>query len=140
MDYQTFANSHTHEEMMSTHIQNPSNRIRRQELYNTLNGDAFYPSTTWPIYIQTHIRDTPISDTNTFKIFLFFYGNGCSPDLITEYIYTTNNDPRKIRKRYYQIKYICNNINKHKHHWYYFDIHTNTHLHMDGSKKMMRSN
>ena len=42
----------------------------------------FYPLSTWPQDIQQLFWKKPIGDTDTFKLMLFFLGNGCSKHLI----------------------------------------------------------
>ncbi|XP_066916018.1 splicing factor 3A subunit 1-like [Clytia hemisphaerica] len=50
-----------------------------------------------------------ISDKGTFKILTFVYGNGGSPSLIIPYLHSTYHQNKK-KKRFYQIKWICNNL------------------------------
>ena len=51
---------------------------KRRNLLTLLNGDAFYPLSTWPQDIQQLFWKKPIGDTDTFKLMMFFLGNGCS--------------------------------------------------------------
>ena len=62
---------------------------KRRNLLTLLNGDALYPRSTWPQDIQKLFWKKPIGDTDTFKLMLFFLGNGCSKHLITEWILTS---------------------------------------------------
>ena len=66
-----------------------SNRDFRQ-LFSTFNGDAFYPLSVWPQDFKLIFWKKPISDKDTFKLFLFLgVGNGCSPNLISRWILTS---------------------------------------------------
>ena len=47
---------------------------KRRNLLTLLNGDAFYPLSTWPQDIQQLFWKNPIGDTDTFKLLLFFLG------------------------------------------------------------------
>jgi len=74
MNYQTFANSedHTHMKQLHTFQNKQSTVSTRKNLYNLLNGNIFYHINQWPIDIQIAFNNTPISDTDTFKIILFW--------------------------------------------------------------------
>ena len=41
---------------------------KRKNLLTLLNGDAFYPLSTWPQDIQQLFWKKPIGDTDTFKL------------------------------------------------------------------------
>ena len=47
------------------------------QLFYLLNGDIFYSIQTWPPDIQQLFWKKPIGDNDTFKLLLFFIGNGC---------------------------------------------------------------
>ena len=85
---------------------------KRRNLLTLLNGDAFYPLSTWPQDIQQLFWKKPIGDTDTFKLMLFFLGNGCSKHLITEWILTSQHwtTLQKGIKRARQINFIINKI------------------------------
>ena len=59
---------------------------RRMDLLKDLNRNAFFPLKLWPRDMQTVFWKKPIRDTETFKLVLFFNGNGCAPQLYTEWI------------------------------------------------------
>ena len=84
----------------------------RRNLLTLLNGDAFYPLSTWPQDIQQLFWKKPIEDTDTFKLMLFVLGNGCSKHLITERILTSQHwtTLQKGIKRARQINFINNNL------------------------------
>ena len=85
---------------------------KRRSLLTLLNGDAFYPLSTWPQDIQQLIWKKPIGDTDMFKLMLFFLGNGCSKYLITEWILTSQHwtTLEKGIERAGQINFIINNL------------------------------
>ena len=133
MNYTNFANSEEHVLIRNKYANTPYSINTRLQLRSILDGDAFFPINTWPLTIQEVSRHTPISDTNTFKLLLFLYGNGCSPHLAFEYIYASHPTKTKILKRYYQIKWICNNIQHNLHKWYYHDILSQKSLYLNGT-------
>ena len=109
---------------------------KRRELYHLLNGDVFYPSKNWPKDTLSIFWKKPIGDLNTFKLMLFFIGNGCSPHVISEWILSSLYwaEPTKWDKRKRQIDFIHNNINTKRHIWFYYDIHCNDWLYLNGLK------
>ena len=58
----------------------------RVELFKILNGDAFFPLKTWPDEMRMVFWHKPIRDKDTFKLTLLLLGNGCSPNLISNWI------------------------------------------------------
>ena len=83
-------------ELFNTSIRDlprPSLIQKRRNLLTLLNGDAFYPLSTWPQDIQQLFWKKPIGDTDAFKLMMFFPGNGCSKYLITEWILHLNTGP-----------------------------------------------
>ena len=120
MDYKTFANSQEHTDMKNKYWNNPDTR-QQYNIHKIINGHAFFPTTAWPIHIQTALIDNPITDKNTFQLLLFFFGNGCSPQLTFELIYASHPTNTKINKRFFQLKWIANNLENKKNIWYYFE-------------------
>ena len=98
---------------------------KRRNLLTLLNGDVFYPLSTWPHDIQQLFWEKSIGDEGTFKLMLFFMGNGCSPNIITEWILTSQHwaTLRKRDKRERQIDFISNNLDTKANIWFYYDIH-----------------
>ena len=108
----------------------------RHEIYSTLDGDCFYPNHTWPQHIRNHIWDTPTSDEQTFKIILFFIGNGCSPFIIYHWIlasYHQHHD--KLAKRINQISWIYRNLASHSNRWYFHHIDSRQSMFLNGRPK-----
>ena len=108
----------------------------REDLIKLLDGEVFYPISTWPQYIRVLLQHTPISDTNTFKFIVFMYGNGCPPEtcfrfLCSSYYY----DKNKLSKRLQQIRWIILNLATKAYLWYYFDIHHQKTLFLTGNPK-----
>ena len=69
---------------------------------------------TWTFSIREILEHDTITDKNIFKLILFAYGNGISPDVHIEYLYSLIlNTPSKIRKCTHQLHWIITNINTH---------------------------
>ena len=107
---------------------------KRRNLLTLLNGDAFYPLSTWPQDIQQLFWKKPIGDTDTFKLMLFFLGNGCSKHLVTEWILKSQHwtTLQKGIKRARKIDFINNNLDSKANIWFYYDIHHSTWLFLNG--------
>ena len=54
------------------------------QLFHLLNGEVFYSIQAWPTDIQQIFWNKPTGDNDTFKLLLFFIGNGCSPEIIAK--------------------------------------------------------
>ena len=110
---------------------------KRRELFHLLNGDGFYPSKNWPRDTIPIFWKKPIGDLDTFKLMLFFIGNGCSPHIISEWILSSQYwaEPTKWDKRKRQINFIQSNIDAKSHIWFYYDIHCNDWLYLNGIKR-----
>jgi len=61
----------------------------RLQLFYLLNEDVFYSIQTWPTNIQQLFWQKPPRDNDSFKLMLFFIGNGCSPEVIAKWILTS---------------------------------------------------
>ena len=48
----------------------------RKELYKFINGEAFFPLRSWPKDMQLIFWKKPMGDEESFKLLLFFIGNG----------------------------------------------------------------
>ena len=53
-----------------------------RNLFETINGDAFFTLKAWPQEYQRIFLAKPIGDKDTFKLVLFGFGNGCAPQLL----------------------------------------------------------
>ena len=119
-----------------------SNRDFRQ-LFSTFNGDAFYPLSVWPQDFKLIFWKKPIIDKDTFKLFLFLgVGNGCSPNLISRWILTSQHwtSDKKAEKRARQLDFLLNNKDNKSHLWvyyyyYFFDLHNEQWLYLNGQKR-----
>ena len=107
---------------------------KRRNLLTLLNGDAFYPLSTWPQDIRQLFWKKLIGDTDTFKVMLFSLGNGRSKHLITEWILTSQHwtTLQKGIKRARQINFIINNLDSIANIWFYYDVHHATWLFLNG--------
>ena len=70
-----------------------------ENLEHLLDGHIFYPISTWPFSIRETLEYDTITDKNTSKLTPSLNGNGISPNVFIEYLYTfILNTPSKIRK------------------------------------------
>ena len=93
---------------------------QRLQLFNSFNGDAFYPLSVWPQEFKLIFWKKPISDKDTFKLFLFLIGNGCSPSLISHWILTSQHwiTDKKAQKRARQLDFLLSNMDSKSHIWF----------------------
>ena len=110
---------------------------QRLQLFNSFNGDAFYPLSVWPQEFKLIFWKKPISDKDTFKLFLFLIGNGCSPHLISHWILTSQHwtTNKKAEKRARQLDFLLSNMDNKSHIWFYFDLHCEEWLYLNGQKR-----
>ena len=86
------------------HIRKRETISTRKNLEHLLDGHIFYAISTRSPFIKETLEHNPITDKNTFKLILFAYGNGISPDVFMQYLYTfVLNTPSKTKKRTTQI-------------------------------------
>ena len=109
----------------------------RLDLFQLLNSDIFYPIKIWPREIQTLFWKKPTSDADTFKLLLLFIGNGCPPSMIANWILSSQHwgTYQKASKRARQIDFIINNLPDKGNIWFYFDLHFNEWLYLNGKKR-----
>ena len=111
---------------------------RRRDLLKDLNGNAFFPLKRWPREMQAVFWKKPVGDTETFKLAFFFIGNGCAPQLFTEWILLAQywaESPQKAEKRARQIDFVVNNVDRQMGNCLYFDIDYNKLLLLNGKPK-----
>ena len=127
MDYETFIKEGQQLKILLTLTkltkeERASTRKDLEKLFG--DGHIFYPISTWPPFINEILEYNTITDKNTFKLILFAYGNGISPNVFIQYLYTfILSTPSKTKKRTQLIYWIVTKINTHQHKWYYFDMH-----------------
>ena len=112
--------------------------IRRHELHELLDGDIFYPLEAWPTRMREMFFATPLTDMQTFQLFLFLVGNGCSPPLTCEWILSSqfwSNDPQAFIKRSNQIKFIIRTIDSRMGVWFYYSMHQDRLVYLNGVPK-----
>ena len=112
----------------------------RKELLRRINGDVFYALSKWPLWARRMFWKKPLTDADTFKLFLFLHGNGCPSHTIIEWIITSqfwSSEMHALRKRISQIKYILANLQKQSNEWFFYDLHWQKTLHLDGESKQM---
>ena len=121
----------------------PNISERRLALFQLLNGDVFYPVQAWPKLENFNFLEETHQKQRHFPTdAIFFLGNECSPDIITDWIYSSQywKSPQKLDKRKRQVSFICNNMNSKGHIWFYFDIHHNEWLYLNGEKRTKNQN
>ena len=111
----------------------------RHELVNDLDGKVMVPLCRWPKYIRKLIfQRTALGDTETFKLLLFFLGNGFSPMLAADFVLSSyaldrrQDYQRRILKRIEQLNWINKNKENHPE-WTYFDLMKCKILHLSGN-------
>ena len=106
----------------------------RLKLFQTINGDAFYPLSVWPQEMKMAFWRKPIGDSAAFKLSLFFLGNGCSPYLFRRWIMLSQfwSDKQLAEKRARQLDFIFNNADTKRHVWFYYDLDYLKYLYLDG--------
>ena len=111
---------------------------KRREIFKLIDGDVFYDMKKQPRDIEQIFWRKPISDIETFKLLMFFVGNGCPPTLINEWImlsqfWSWSTD--KCLKRARQVDFIHGNLECNRNKWFYFDLHIGRLVYMNGTVK-----
>lgn len=97
----------------------------RRRLSGIMNGDVFFDMKLWPVWMKRIFWQKPLTDTNTFILTLFLFGNGCSPYIICEWVITSvvgYESYSRQRKRMEQTLRILERTLSRSREWYYFDI------------------
>ena len=87
----------------------------RKQLFRVLNGDAFFPEKSWPNDIPLMFWKKPMGDKETFKLLLFFHGNGCNPEIISRWILLAQSwasSQATAEKRARQIQFVNDNVDR----------------------------
>ena len=138
MDYETIIKEGQHLKTLLTltKLTKKERASTRKDLEQLLDGHIFYPISTWSPSIKKILEHNTIINKNTFTVILFAYGNGVSPNIFIEYLYSfILNTSAKTKKRTQQIYWIITNVNTHQHKWYYFDIHHRSFLFLNDLRK-----
>ena len=110
----------------------------RKEIFKLLDGDVFYDMKRWPNDVEKIFWQKPMSDTNTFKVVLFFVGNGCPPELINKWIMLSqhwSSPSSKCLKRARQLDYMNGKLDVNGNKWFYFDLHIGRLVYLNGTLK-----
>lgn len=111
----------------------------RRDLLHLIDGEVFYELKKWPKSYRRIFWKKPLSDMDTFKLYLFLHGNGCPPDIMERWIISAiaNGNDKQRKKRVYHLKYIKEHIEKEEKRnvWFYFDIHINMFVYLNGRKR-----
>lgn len=62
---------------------------RCKDIFQLLDGEIFYSLSLWLKEIKIRFWEKPLSEIDTFPIYLFLYGNGCSKNVIKKWIITS---------------------------------------------------
>lgn len=110
---------------------------KQLQLFHLLNGDVFYTIRTWPTNIQQLFWKKPTGDNDSFKLMLFFIGNGYPPELMAKWILTSQHWAlhSKGEKRARQIDFIRLDLSSKANIWFYFDIYHNQWLSLNGNPR-----
>ena len=113
----------------------------RHQLFEVINGDAFFPLKVWPRNIIRNFWCKPMRDKQVFSLFIFFIGNGGSPIIIAEWIISSlfGRPEKEIKKRLCQLSWINENRRNKEHIWYYFDLMHKRQLYLSGNVKCERN-
>ena len=86
MNYETFIKEGEHLKTLLklTKLTKEEGTSAREDLPHLLGGYILYPILTWPPSIKEIIEQNTITDRNTFRLILFSYGNGISPNVFIE--------------------------------------------------------
>ena len=71
------------------HLSRPRLIEKTRSLLTLINGDVFYPLSSWLNDMRLKFWKKPISDQDTLQLMLFCLCNGCSLLHITEWIHFT---------------------------------------------------
>ena len=84
----------------------------RIELFKFINGDAFFPLSSWQKDMQLIFWKRPMGDEESFKLLLSFSGNGGGPILSSRWIMLAQfwaESQQKAEKRARQVDFVLNN-------------------------------
>ena len=110
---------------------------KRKELFNCINGEVFFPLSLWPPELERAFWQKPIGDGDTFKLIIFFVENGCPPTVAKDWIISSTFwDKNKTIARSRQIDWILDNREKKCKLWFYFDLHLNKYVYLDGKDRL----
>lgn len=113
----------------------------RRDVFQSINGEAFFAIRRWPPDIQLIFWRKPISDQGTFKLVLFLLGNGCAPNLISRWVMLSQFwaiSSSVAEKRARQVDFIINNADTKRNSWFYYDVDYEKLLLLNGKPKATR--
>ena len=133
-------NNHSKFHFYHHHLRNLSRASiiqQRLQLLNSFNCNAFIHFLFGHKSLRIIFWKKPISDKDTFKLFLFLIGNGCSPHLTSHWILTSQHwtTDKKAEKCARQLDFLLNNMDNKSHIWFYFDLHCEEWLYLNGQKR-----
>ena len=113
---------------------------KRKSLLSEIDGDLFYSINLWPKKIERIFWNKPISDQETFVLLIFLVENGCPPWLARQWILTSTFwDKAKTSRRHQQIEWFLENRSKKINTWFYFDLHFQKYVYLDGTDRCVNA-
>lgn len=113
---------------------------KRKSLLSEIEVDLFYSINLWPRKIERIFWNKPISDQETFVLLIFLVENGCPPWLARQWILTSTFwDKAKTSRRHQQIEWILENRSKKINAWFYFDLHFQKYVYLDGTDRCVNA-
>ena len=108
-------------------------------MLSMIDGDVFYPLRAWPKWIRLLFWSKPLTDKGTFQLTLFLIGNGCPPEFIMKWVFSSQywaKDKKiAIEKRRKQVEWILANKETKGNYWFYFDLHYNMYVSLTGFER-----
>ena len=106
MNYETYIRERQH--LKTLYKLSKSTKEERKstqrDLRHLIDGYIFYTISSWPPPIKEILKHDTIINTNTFRLIIFAYDNGISPNVFMKYLYMLIlNTPGKTKKRMYQM-------------------------------------
>ena len=95
----------------------------------------FFPEKSWRKDILLKFWKKPMGDKETFKLLLFFHGNGCNPEIISRWILLAQSwasSQATAEKRARQIQFVNDNVDSKRHQWFYYDLDYSKLLYLNG--------
>lgn len=111
----------------------------RKRLLKVIDGATFPPLKSWPREMVLIFWKKPPGDWETFKLVLFLLGNGCCPNLIRRWMVLSQywaSSTVMVEKQCQQVDFILNNEDQKRDSWFYFDIHNQSLLHLNGQRQV----
>ena len=74
-----------------------------------------------------------MGDKETFKLLLFFHGNGCNPEILLAQSWASSQATAEKRAR--QIQFVNDNVDSKRHQCFYYDLDYSKLLYLNGLQR-----